>query len=784
MKQTFTALSLIFSVTCFSQNVIVIRDTLENKDTLITTITTVDKIISYTTTSVTIDTVRRRYVPPVVNKIPVAKAGTDQSIKLPQNSVTLIGSGTDSDGTISGYSWSRISGPTTFTFTDQFSAITGLSNLVQGTYTFRLTVTDDKGSKATDDINITVTAAATSTGQTLTQIGGWNAYVHLPANYNSTTIAYPTIIFFPGVGEVGTTASAVISNGPGAYITQGWNGNVTVDGATVEFIVISLQPPAAYPVETAINQRIQTIKSLYRVDPKRLHLTGLSHGGWCSTTFVTGDAYGGPYTYASQIASVVEVQGVIPNDNTPYPDLFDNFVKSGGKFLGFEQRLDNRGMPTRVNRMNTTVPGSAIYFQTNFGTGTQAGSHCCWEQFYGGKGVLPFSFTYGGITQNLYQWMARQALKTVSVPPASKGSTYIIAPTQPGEIYITNASGKGWKGGDTLKIPAGTYSVIEIDSFGGDPARDIVVINDGQVNVTGSMRFQKDVHHVKILGNGTPGIKYGFKCKNFAFNRANHFTIDGIEIGPNPNGVGIYGKQDPYINQPWTQYPNYVSTKITINNCYVHDVDGEGMYIGHTYPSGDPDQGNRIPQRMDSVTISNCIVENTGWDGIQLSNARNGCLIFNNRVTNFGLHDFDGQRAGIISGGNTNSNVFNNVVTDGNGNGIEFFGYGRMECYGNIITNVGNTLKNPKGEESIYARPYKSVVELNPELLLVIRDNQINFPKEWGAIRLNDEDNNSEPANLSNNKFCFGSTFLSDWKTRYILVPLGYIDVNNIISCQ
>jgi hypothetical protein len=765
----------------------VIRDTLENKDTLIITITTTDKTVSYVTTSVAIDTVRKKYVPPVANKLPVSKAGADQSIKLPQNSVTLIGSGTDSDGTISGYSWSRISGPTTFTFTNQFSAITTVSNLVQGTYIFRLRVTDNKGAFHDDDVNVIVAAAATSTGQTLTQIGGWNAYVHLPTNYNSTTTTYPTIIFFPGLGEVGTSASAVIANGPGAYITQGWNGNVVVDGSTVEFIVISLQPPAAYPTETIINQRIQTIKSLYRVDPKRLYLTGLSHGGWCATTFVTGDPKDGPYTFASQIAAVVEVQGVIPNDNTPYPDLFDNFVKAGGKFLGFEQTLDNRGMPTRVNRMNTTVPGSALYFPTNFGNK----GHGYWEQYYGGKGVQPGVFNMAGVNQTLYQWMVRQSLKAVTAPPAAKGSTYIITPTQPGEIYILNASGKGWKGGDTLLIPAGTYSVIEIDSFGGDPSRDIVIRNyGGLVNVTGSIRLQKDIHHVKIIGDGAPGVKYGFKCKNFAFNRANHFTMEWIEAGPNlkdalgqGGGVGIYGKQDPYVDQPWTWYPNYVSTKITINNCYVHDVQGEGMYIGHTYPSGDPAQESRIPQRMDSVTISNCIVRRTGWDGIQLSNARNGGRIFGNDVSDFGFDDIDGQRAGIISGGNTNAQVYNNVVTNGTGNGIQFFGYGRMECYGNTITNVGNTATNSKGEESMYVRPNPSTREVNPRLTLIIRDNQINFPKPWGAIRLNDEDNNSEPATLINNKFCIPGE-PTNWKNDYLLIPAGYIDVNNTLSCQ
>lgn len=772
----------------------VIRDTLENKDTIITTITTttINNTVSYVTSSVKIDSVRKKYIPPPQpNKPPVAKAGIDISIKLPVNSTVLSGSGTDSDGTISGYSWSRISGPTTFAFGNQFAASTPVNNLVQGTYTFRLTVTDNKGLTGYDDVNVIVAAAATSTGQTLTNIGGWNAYVHLPANYNTTTATYPTIIFFPGLGEVGTTASKVIANGPGAYITQGWDGNVIVDGATVEFIVISLQPPAAYPVESQINAKIQAIKSLYRVDPSRLYLTGLSMGGWVSTTFVTGDPLGGPYTYASQVAAVVEVQGVIPNDNTPYPGLFENFAKAGGKLVGFEQRLDNRGMPDRVNRMNATVPGSAIYVQTNFGTG----GHCCWNNFYGGGGVHPSNFLLGGVNQNMYQWMARQSLKT-TVPPSPNAcntnppKTWIIGPTKPGEIYIKDGSAMGWKGGDTLKIVAGDYSVMQIDSFGGDPCRDIIIVNyGGLVNVTGSIRLQSDIHHVKIIGNGVAGIPYGFKCKSFGFNRANHFTIGDIECGPNlpdatgyKGGVGIYGKQDPYAGQPWTQYPNYVSTKITINNCYVHDVAGEGMYIGHTYPSGDPDQGNRIPIRMDSVTISNCIVTNTGWDGIQLSNARNGGLIYGNKVTNFGTADIDGQRAGIISGGNTNSNVFNNIVENGLGNGIQFFGYGKMECYGNTITNVGNTVKHLNGEESIYGRATTVTPEINnPEQEMVINANKINHPKEWGAIRF-DPNNNSKEATLTNNEFCIENAPLN-WLNLYVFIEVPYKNINNNNLC-
>ncbi|HAZ92890.1 MAG TPA: hypothetical protein DCX70_05670, partial [Chitinophagaceae bacterium] len=241
--------------------------------------------------------------------------------------------------------------------------------------------------------------------QSLINVTGWNAYVHLPSSYASNpTKNYPTIIFFPGLGEVGTNANAVISNGPGAYIAMGWNGNVNVDGNTVEFIVISLQTAQSYPVESTMNDKLQILKGLYRIDSNKLYLTGLSHGGWCSSTFVSGDNYGGPYTFASQIAAVVTVEGVQPADNQPYPNMMDNFAWSGGRYLGFEQVNDFRDTRTVVDRMNLTVPNSAIYVKTNFG----GGGHCCWSYFYGGQGRQPENFTLDGISQNIYQWMARQ----------------------------------------------------------------------------------------------------------------------------------------------------------------------------------------------------------------------------------------------------------------------------------------------------------------------------------------------------------------------------------------
>lgn len=92
------------------------------------------------------------------NVSPSANAGTDQTITLPTSSVTLSGSGTDSDGTISGYAWTKISG-TGGTIVSPSSASTSVTGLTAGTYVFRLTVTDNNSATGTDDITITVNSA-------------------------------------------------------------------------------------------------------------------------------------------------------------------------------------------------------------------------------------------------------------------------------------------------------------------------------------------------------------------------------------------------------------------------------------------------------------------------------------------------------------------------------------------------------------------------------------------------------------------------------------------------
>ncbi len=96
----------------------------------------------------------------------VANAGTNQTITLPTSTVTLNGSG--STGTISDYTWTRVSGPNTPTITTPTAVSTTVTGLINGVYVFQLSI---NGGASTSQVTITVNAAAVAnagTNQTIT----------------------------------------------------------------------------------------------------------------------------------------------------------------------------------------------------------------------------------------------------------------------------------------------------------------------------------------------------------------------------------------------------------------------------------------------------------------------------------------------------------------------------------------------------------------------------------------------------------------------------------------
>jgi len=95
-------------------------------------------------------------VNPDPNQLPVANAGTNQTIVLPANVAILNGSASfDSDGSISTYKWRKLTGGNVV-FADSFAVQTNVSFVSAGQCSFELTVTDNLGAVGKDTVTVTV----------------------------------------------------------------------------------------------------------------------------------------------------------------------------------------------------------------------------------------------------------------------------------------------------------------------------------------------------------------------------------------------------------------------------------------------------------------------------------------------------------------------------------------------------------------------------------------------------------------------------------------------------
>ncbi len=116
------------------------------------------------------------------NIAPVANAGGNGTITLPASSVWLDGTGTDADGTITGYSWTKISGPSANIVSPNSAStnITGMTTV--GTYIFQITVTDDDGATGTSTVQINVLNSGSSNNIAPVANAGGNGTITLPAS--------------------------------------------------------------------------------------------------------------------------------------------------------------------------------------------------------------------------------------------------------------------------------------------------------------------------------------------------------------------------------------------------------------------------------------------------------------------------------------------------------------------------------------------------------------------------------------------------------------------------
>ncbi len=285
--------------------------------------------------------------------------------------------------------------------------------------------------------------------------------------------------------------------------------------------------------------------------------------------------------------------------------------------------------------------------------------------------------------------------------------------------------------GNTITITPGTYTGIGIFNVNGAAGNPCTIINGGAVvhtSATTSADSAFEVgtcNYLHITGTGGGGT-YGFvvgvggtACFNAHYGSRN-IEIDHMECNGNGQSYGgLIFRTYPSESCQWSitggmgpatalQMANPVWSHgyMKIHDNYIHNVTGEGMYLGCSHfgnadangytpnnnPLGGCSNGNEAP--VDLAQIHDNLVQHTGYDGIQLSGCINGnMLIENNTIISFGEANTDGQDGGItVNPGSCGIVNRNWIQYTGTGvcMGIMWQGQGDSFVTNNIIIGGGN----------------------------------------------------------------------------------------------
>jgi predicted peptidase len=135
------------------------------------------------------------------------------------------------------------------------------------------------------------------------QAGGY--YVALPSIYDQTTYEFPLLVFLPGAGQFGYGSDdlkLVLKDGPAKLISENkLPATFTVTNQTFALIVFTPQFKQA-PTAKDVKDCIVYVQARYRVNKRRIYLSGLSAGSIAACNLAAESA--------NAIAALVPMAGV------------------------------------------------------------------------------------------------------------------------------------------------------------------------------------------------------------------------------------------------------------------------------------------------------------------------------------------------------------------------------------------------------------------------------------------------------------------------------------------
>ncbi len=357
----------------------------------------------------------------------------------------------------------------------------------------------------------------------------------------------------------------------------------------------------------------------------------------------------------------------------------------------------------------------------------------------------------------------------------------------------TSVNGTGILPGDTICLEAGNRDYLYFSQIKGSEANPIVIVNKGGTVTIDTDHFFgikfSQSGHLKLIGVPTDQSQYGIQITRVGGGAG--ITIDemsqGIEIAytevSHTKIGGIYAKTDPDCSFVATR-EKFLFDGLKIHHCYLHDIADEGFYIGSSKYTGQhlPDCDTTVfPHLIHNVHIHDNLVERTGWDGIQVSSSPINCFIYNNIIVNDSEKETPNQMSGILIGGGSDCDCYNNKIFDGKGDGIDVFGFGEMKIYNNLIVRAGKSFQ-PDINTAYRHGIFIGNAPDNAAVRLKIMHNTIISPKSTGVKIFNTSTSNHL---FFNNLITNPGSFNLDGEAAYLNLSGNQLNIsvkNNLFS--
>ena len=304
------------------------------------------------------------------------------------------------------------------------SATVTLGAADNGSHVFKAVARDAAGNSTTSTtVTVTVNLPVTPSTQpsqrqlkkSFTSLDGtlpvWY-WEYLPADYAGSGKTYPLMVFFHGAGETGAANGSQLDtvkrHGPPKLIAANNEMCFDMAGGRECFIVVSPQNSRGWWDGSDTAGMLAHAIKTYRVDPKRIYVTGLSMGGGAAWSLATASVAGSsPKTqWASQIAALVPIAGAA-DPKGANSGICNAMVAGNLPVFAFHGTADTTVLPALsqgwVDKLNKATTADGY-------TCANAVNPAAKLTLYPGVGHDSWTRTYDPATQvetgrNIYQWM-------------------------------------------------------------------------------------------------------------------------------------------------------------------------------------------------------------------------------------------------------------------------------------------------------------------------------------------------------------------------------------------